>query len=287
AGFLGVDRLAVEVPGVLGGLLDGRPGDLVEDHPPDRHLGREHLQEVPGDGLALPILIGGEIDLVGVLEKRLELGDLRLLLRRDDVERLEVVVDIDAPPLGPGLVLVGGGDLLGLAGQVTDVADARFDGEPGAEEARDGLRLGRRFDDHEGLRHGSSIPSGAVWPARVPDGWLRCHASPGLWCPSVEKHLIETFGTIGLLVTIFAESCLIFFLPGDTLLFTAGLLASQGKLNLAVILIGSFVAAVAGNQVAYALGNKAGPTLFKPGSRLFKAEYVARAEEYFEKFGSR
>jgi membrane-associated protein len=103
----------------------------------------------------------------------------------------------------------------------------------------------------------------------------------------VEKHLIETFGTIGLLVTIFAESCLIFFLPGDTLLFTAGLLASQGKLNVAVILIGSFVAAVAGNQVAYAVGNRLGPSLFKPGSRLFKAEYVERANEYFDKYGSR
>ena len=103
----------------------------------------------------------------------------------------------------------------------------------------------------------------------------------------MEKHLIETFGTIGLLITIFAESSLIFFLPGDTLLFTAGLLASQGKLNIAVVLIGSFVAAVAGNQVAYVVGNRIGPSLFKPGSRLFKAEYVERANEYFDKFGSR
>jgi membrane-associated protein len=103
----------------------------------------------------------------------------------------------------------------------------------------------------------------------------------------VEKHLIETFGTIGLLVTIFAESSLIFFLPGDTLLFTAGLLASQGKLNIGVVLIGSFVAAVAGNQVAYAVGARLGPSLFKPGSRLFKIEYVQRSEEYFGKYGSR
>ena len=103
----------------------------------------------------------------------------------------------------------------------------------------------------------------------------------------MEKHLIETFGTIGLVVTIFAESCLIFFLPGDTLLFTAGLLASQGQLNVVVIVVGSFVAAVAGNQVAYVLGNRAGPALFKPGSKLFKAEYVERANEYFDKFGSR
>jgi len=117
---------------------------------------------------------------------------------------------------------------------------------------------------------------------------------PGLWCPDVEKHIIETFGTVGLLTAIFLESCLVFFLPGDTLLFTAGLVASlNGKgtydvrLNLAVILIGSFLAAVAGNQVGYALGNRVGPTLFKPGSRLFKAEYVEKANDYFEKFGSR
>jgi membrane-associated protein len=103
----------------------------------------------------------------------------------------------------------------------------------------------------------------------------------------VEKHLIETFGTVGLLVTIFAESCLVFFLPGDTLLFTAGLLASQGKLNAAIVLIGSFLAAVAGNQVAYAMGARLGPSLFKPHSKLFKMEYVHRAEEYFERFGSR
>ena len=129
--------------------------------------------------------------------------------------------------------------------------------------------------------------SGPVWPARVPERWRDCHAGAALSCRSVEKHLIETFGTIGLLVTIFAESCIIFFLPGDTLLFTAGLLASQGHLNPVVILVGSFLAAVAGNQVAYVLGNKVGPSLFKPGSRLFKMEYVHRAEEYFEKFGSR
>jgi membrane-associated protein len=105
--------------------------------------------------------------------------------------------------------------------------------------------------------------------------------------PDVEKHLIETFGTIGLLVTIFAESSLIFFLPGDTLLFTAGLLASQGELNIGVVLVGSFVAAVAGNQVAYVVGARLGPSLFKPGSKLFKMEYVHRSEEYFGKYGSR
>src|SRR5258705_412400 len=49
----------------------------------------------------------------------------------------------------------------------------------------------------------------------------------------------------------------------------------------------AMVFALAGNQVAYAVGNRLGPSLFKPGSRLFKAEYVARANEYFDKYGSR
>jgi len=106
---------------------------------------------------------------------------------------------------------------------------------------------------------------------------------------SPEK-LIETFGTIGLFVIIFAESGLLigFFLPGDSLLFTAGLLASQGKfgLNLPVLLIGCFIAAVAGDQVGYMFGQKAGPALFRrPDSRIFKQQYVHRANEFFERHG--
>jgi membrane-associated protein len=103
-------------------------------------------------------------------------------------------------------------------------------------------------------------------------------------------HLIETFGTIGILAVIFAETGLLigFFLPGDSLLFTAGLLASQGKLNFAVIAIGCFLAAVLGAQTGYLLGRRFGPALFRrPDSRLFKAEYVERAEAYFRDHGSR
>ncbi|MGH8985567.1 MAG: DedA family protein [Acidimicrobiia bacterium] len=108
---------------------------------------------------------------------------------------------------------------------------------------------------------------------------------------SPEK-LIETFGTIGLFVIIFAESGLLigFFLPGDSLLFTAGLLASQGKfgLNLPVLLIGCFVAAVAGDQVGYMFGQKAGPALFRrEDSRIFKQQYVHRANEFFERHGKK
>ena len=103
-------------------------------------------------------------------------------------------------------------------------------------------------------------------------------------------HLIETFGTVGILAVIFAETGLLigFFLPGDSLLFTAGLLASQGKLNFAVILVGCFVASVLGAQTGYFIGRRVGPALFRrPDSRLFKKEYVDRAEAYFADHGDR
>ena len=104
------------------------------------------------------------------------------------------------------------------------------------------------------------------------------------------EKLLETFGTIGLLVIVFAESGLLvgFFLPGDSLLFTAGLLASQGTLNFPVILVGCFVAAVAGDQVGYAFGRRVGPALFRrPDSRIFRQEHVERARTYFETHGSK
>lgn len=104
------------------------------------------------------------------------------------------------------------------------------------------------------------------------------------------RNLIETFGTLGLFVIVFAESGLLigFFLPGDSLLVTAGLLASQGVLNLPVILVGCFVSAVIGDQVGYAFGARVGPALFRrPDSRIFKQEYVDKARHYFERHGSK
>ena len=93
------------------------------------------------------------------------------------------------------------------------------------------------------------------------------------------SHLIETFGTLGILVIVFAETGLLigFFLPGDSLLFTAGLLCAPGisnpvHLNLAIVLPGVIVAAVAGAQTGYLIGQRVGPSLFRrPDSRLFKA----------------
>jgi membrane-associated protein len=91
-------------------------------------------------------------------------------------------------------------------------------------------------------------------------------------------------------VVIFAESGLLigFFLPGDSLLFTAGLLCSQDLLNLPVVLVGCFLAAVAGDQVGYVFGSRVGPALFRrPDSRIFRQEYVDKARHYFERYGSR
>lgn len=104
------------------------------------------------------------------------------------------------------------------------------------------------------------------------------------------KHLLETFGTIGLIAIVFAESGLLvgFFLPGDSLLVTAGVFAAKGDLTLPVILVGCFLAAVIGDQVGYAFGARVGPALFRrPDSRLFKREYVEKAHGYFEKYGAK
>jgi membrane-associated protein len=105
------------------------------------------------------------------------------------------------------------------------------------------------------------------------------------------RDLLESFGpwaTIGLFLIIFAETGLLigFFLPGDSLLFAAGILASQGNLNIAVIALGCFLAAVIGDQVGYTIGHRAGPALFRrPDSRIFKQKYVDRTKEFFEKHG--
>jgi membrane-associated protein len=114
-------------------------------------------------------------------------------------------------------------------------------------------------------------------------------ALPGAIDPN---HLLSSFGLIGLLVIVFAECGLLigFFLPGDTLLFSAGLLVSIGKLDLPLWSLLTLVplAAVAGNLVGYWIGYKAGPAVFnKPDSRLFRQEYVDRSHEFFEKYGAR
>ena len=107
--------------------------------------------------------------------------------------------------------------------------------------------------------------------------------------------LLRTGGLLLLLAVVFAESGLLigFFLPGDSLLFTAGLLAAAGAAGpfdvpLWLLLVTVPLAAIVGDQVGYAIGRKAGPAVFRrPDSRLFQQEYVDKAYAYFERYGGR
>jgi membrane protein DedA with SNARE-associated domain len=107
------------------------------------------------------------------------------------------------------------------------------------------------------------------------------------------KSLIEAFGLIGVLVIIFAETGLLvgFFLPGDTLLVTAGIYTASGTvlehpLPLPILMIGAPLCAIAGAQVGHFLGARYGRKLFeRPNSRIFRQEHVDKAEHYFNKFG--
>lgn len=103
---------------------------------------------------------------------------------------------------------------------------------------------------------------------------------------------ISAFGILGILAIVFAESGLLigFFLPGDSLLFTAGFLAQvnilQVNIHLLVVLL--FIAAVLGDSVGYTFGRRVGRKLFtRPNSRLFKQENVQRAEAFYEKHGGK
>ena len=94
-----------------------------------------------------------------------------------------------------------------------------------------------------------------------------------------------------LALVLFAECGLLigFFLPGDTLLFAAGISIATGTIStpLAAFLVAAPLAAIAGNVVGYGIGRRAGPVVFdRPNSRLFRPEYVERSRRFFERFGS-
>ncbi|MDP2630630.1 MAG: DedA family protein [Candidatus Uhrbacteria bacterium] len=101
---------------------------------------------------------------------------------------------------------------------------------------------------------------------------------------------IKAAGTIGVSAIVFAESGLLigFFLPGDSLLFTAGFLASQGWLPIIPLVLACFAGAAIGDSVGYAFGKRIGPRLFsKSDSFLFHKDHVTRTQRYFTKYGAR
>jgi membrane-associated protein len=104
------------------------------------------------------------------------------------------------------------------------------------------------------------------------------------------ENIIRTVGYFGVWAIIFAETGLFFgvFLPGDSLLFTAGVLANQGYFNIVVLAIGCFIAAVLGDATGYYIGDRMGRRLFtKPESRIFKPAYLLKAQIFFEKHGGK
>lgn len=103
-------------------------------------------------------------------------------------------------------------------------------------------------------------------------------------------HLVQTGGLLLIALIIFGESGMMigFFFPGDTLLFSAGILAATGKLSIVSAIATIALAAIIGDNVGYHIGHKLGRRLFhKPDGAIFRKEYIDRAEAFYEKYGSK
>ena len=110
--------------------------------------------------------------------------------------------------------------------------------------------------------------------------------------PEQLLRMLGPYVLVGLCLIIFAECGLLvgFFMPGDSLLFTAGLFVANGLIDTPIWLVCLLLTACAvmGNIVGYYLGYRAGPVLFdRPDSRLFKREYVDKTHAFFDKYGAR
>lgn len=125
-------------------------------------------------------------------------------------------------------------------------------------------------------------------------GWLR-EALRTLTTPDKLIALLTTvfggwWGYALLAAIVFSETGLLlgFFLPGDSLLFTVGVVAGAGHLNIVLIIAVLFAAAVIGDAVGYQLGRRAGPPIFnRPDSRFFKKEHLIRTQEFYDKHGGK
>lgn len=100
--------------------------------------------------------------------------------------------------------------------------------------------------------------------------------------------LIRAIGYLGLFAIVFAETGLLigFFLPGDSLLFTAGILAAQGYLHIGFLLFLLTAAAIIGDSIGYTIGRRLGPKVFsKDESLLFNKKHIQTAQDFFDKHG--
>jgi len=108
--------------------------------------------------------------------------------------------------------------------------------------------------------------------------------------PEIFLNTLGPYALAGVTAIVFAESGLFFgfFLPGDSLLFTAGLLAAQGFLHFGWLLMLSFVAAVAGDSVGYWFGHQVGPKIFaREDSWLLKKHHLLSAQKFYERHGAK
>src|SRR5688572_5006538 len=106
------------------------------------------------------------------------------------------------------------------------------------------------------------------------------------------KLFVEQIGLIGVWLVVFAESGLLigFFLPGDSLLFTAGLLASSafGFFNIWTLILGSWIAAILGDNIGYEFGKREGRSLFtREKSLLFNPDNLVKAQEFYDRHGGK
>lgn len=102
--------------------------------------------------------------------------------------------------------------------------------------------------------------------------------------------LIKTAGYLGVFSIVFLESGLLigFFFPGDSLLFTAGFLASQGHLDITILIVGCFIFAVLGDSIGYLIGSRLGPKLFtRENSLLFNKKHLQTAQKFYDKHGGK
>ncbi len=104
------------------------------------------------------------------------------------------------------------------------------------------------------------------------------------------EDLIKWGGLTVLIIIVFAETGLLvgFFLPGDSLLITAGLIAAQGYLDIYVLNVSLIIAAIVGDQVGYLFGRKTGPRIFKrEKSRFFAKDHLVKANQFYERYGGK
>ena len=149
--LLRIDQAIVDVPRLVQGPRDRVLRDLVEDHAPHGDLRLQHLDEMPGDRLALAILVRREEELVRAGEVLLELADRLLLLGLDDVVRLESLVDVDTERTEA--LPQGSRHVRRTARKVADVPHARPEHVAVSEVARDRARFRGALDDDEALAH--------------------------------------------------------------------------------------------------------------------------------------